>query len=219
MAAQVTAGQVEAEIAAKNQKTVVRLGIDRTAQGKVYIYNVGPKAHTRGIGGIGSFYIPACKPGKDYSEPLTIDKIFADCLHIDTNKMAEIPIDGAEVAKNVVGFGQFQSKSGDLRKWGVFISLGDKPTKNELDFARAELNKTYDALIREADGYWQNPRLQESICEDHYLAAEARNAKVPWLRTKSAGLEQCLYCFTMIDHRSTICANCKSQNPLKKPGA
>src|ERR1039457_2487452 len=151
----VDAAQAAGELRAKNAKIIIRAPEILKQVGTVHIWNVGPNSHTVGMGGLGSFTIPDCKPGHEVSKPLDIAKFFTETVHQDMQKMVELVSEGIEVAKSVVGIGKFQSKSSDLRRFGVFISADEKPSKEEIAAAKAQLYEWYLHLVDESNQFLQ----------------------------------------------------------------
>ena len=66
--------QILAELAERNQKHIERVDESYKDLGTIKIFNVGPIPHVISLGGLGMFTVPACAPGRIYSEPLEIWK-------------------------------------------------------------------------------------------------------------------------------------------------
>ena len=204
--------QAKREIKARNQKDIFELPPELQVIGKtVKIFNVGPMRHPRSMGSYGQWTIHACEEGKPYSEPTEVPYITNDPVHIDMFQMAHRHDSGRKVALDILGVGPFHTPGEDLTKWGVFIAESDEPTAAELAAAHKKLNKTYDQLIHEADGYWnQGPSEYKNVTEMHRHAATARGQKdKPWAR----GIQEmkiCDICGSAVAPTAAICPTCRN---------
>lgn len=178
------AQQAADELAAKTRWNVppiaarVRAISEQTA---VNIFNVGEQLWTRHMGSLGIFMIFPCEPGKPYSKATTVPGIVMEAVPVDLQKMEYRQWDGREVAESILGIGPHQPRQQGLEKHGVFIAAGDKPTKDELDKARAELAKWHDHLIAEGDTYYnEGPQEFKNITGEHRKALRSRGQSRPW---------------------------------------
>lgn len=228
--------QIEQELAARNSKIVERAPLDYKELGTYKIFNVGPWSWPVSMGGLGTFTIPKYDPKKPFtvgkgkdkesfacSEPLEIWKLFPEGKHIDMNKMAEVFNRGEDIAKSIVGIGQFQNRQASLERYGVFIAAGDVPTEEEL----AEANRRFEeydlALINEADEFYQANQ-HDNIGKQHREAAMRRGQdELVWVRGKGK-MNKCPACKTTVDPDAAICLGCKTVlneekvKALKVPG-
>ena len=208
----IDAATVEQELRSRNSKIIERADVDWRALGDYYIFNIGPHKWEVGRGGLGTFIIPACPEGAEYSAPLRIPKQYPEGKDLDMNKMAEILRDGMKLAIDIVGYSPHQSPGADLRRYGVFLAKGEEPTKKELADARAKLNGEDLKLVQEANqAYMAGPdKAQETISAAHRQAAvRTNNGDLPWVR----GAEQkskCPICKTPVDPEAAICVHCKA---------
>lgn len=122
-----------------------------------YIFNVYPQSWTKGLGSLGTFVIPACPEGAEYSEPLVV-KSFIDCeydLGDGTGRMGWFPENGEQVAKDIVGIGSsletLQPCTTNKEWLGVFISKSNPPRKSEIQEAKNKLTRYMQVLLKEAD--------------------------------------------------------------------
>jgi len=156
-------------------------------ENRLFIFNVGPWRHKRELGSAGTFFIPACPEGKDYSDPVIIMGVVEEPYPINEVKCENLITEGTDLANQVLGEGPFIPKSTSFRPFGVFISNSEKPTKEELAAAKAELAQKYLELVNEASTAFANghKEAQEVIRPEwHFVAARAlrkSEAECPWL--------------------------------------
>lgn len=204
--------QAARELKSKNMKDVFELPDELKVIGKpVKIFNVGTMRHQRSMGSYGQFTIHGCEEGSEYSVPTEVPYITNDPVHVDMFQMAHRHDSGRKLANDIVGVGQFHTPSEDLTKWGVFVAEGEEPTDKELKAAKVKLMKTYDALIAEADNYWnQGPSEYKNVTEMHRLAAKVRGQKdKPWARAVQE-LATCDICGSQVAPNAAICPICKN---------
>lgn len=130
---------------------------------QIVIANVSPESWTVALGNLGTFVIPACTERS--LGILHINRIVFD-TEIDVEKTVNvqdfeggpwrmvpafkhIPIDGMEVAKEIVGTAKYRHPPTDLTRWGVFIVEGTEATREEIEAAHRQLHKSYSGMVRE----------------------------------------------------------------------
>lgn len=179
---------------------------------KLYIFNVGPWPHTRGLGSLGSRYIPACEEGQEYSRPLIVPGIVTE-EYPPTEKLLQD--DGQWIAEQILGEGRHLDPSQSFRRYGVFISHTEKPSKADLQAAREQLEGHYRDLVAKADAaYAQGPKAtEETISADHYLAARKLNlgpAQCGWIKnaTNAASRANCEGCGATYEVGVILCRSC-----------
>ena len=88
---------------------------------------------------------------------------------------------------------QFQIASGecDLTRQGVFASMNEVPTEEELKKAEGRRLAYYKKRFEEANGLLRSDpkRLQEVLNQDHHLAAEMFGQDVDWHRVTTPKIE------------------------------
>lgn len=88
---------------------------------------------------------------------------------------------------------QYMIASGecDLTRQGIFASLNEIPTKEEIDKAKARRLTYYKMRFEEANGLLRSDpkRLQEVLGIDHHLAAEMFGQDVDWHRVTTPKVE------------------------------
>lgn len=104
--------------------------------------------------------------------------------------------------------------SADLRP-GIMIIEGEDPTEEELSFLRANQQRYFEVMVQRAQGHAE--RNEDNMITDiHRLAARATGYRPSggernWVADIGTNQrKECTSCFTMIDARSRVCANCKS---------
>jgi rubredoxin len=109
---------------------------------KVYIFNIGPMKHEVPKGSWGTFKIPACEPGQRYSRPLILPSIFrSSYMDAASLAMKTDDIEGKHVAQDIVNpfLGGDWSEGQDLTEKGVFWTMNETPTEEELATARTKM--------------------------------------------------------------------------------
>ena len=194
----------------------------------VWVYNVGPWQYMQEPG-CGSFFIPACKEGEEYATMRPIPGEWADMVIRDETSFELRLENGAQkhggsgggryIAEQIVGVGMHLHPDQAITKWGVFIGsqVGPKakPTKKELEEARATLAQTMRALANEADTADRvGPKeLEQVLTDKHHFAAkflELDPTQHAWVRrdvTRPAGSQKCPMCRTPADADAVMCGN------------
>jgi hypothetical protein len=187
----------------------------RLQDGKtIKIFNIHDMGHNVSLGSLGNFYIQPCEPGQPYSKPLELQSMYIDEYPYDMDlngiKTAFNIIDGAEVAKEVVGTAAHKDQTANLTRWGVFVAAGDEPTKAELDAAKTALTTSMVDLVAQADRIaMQGPLEAKNIGDHHRKAAAFLNQKRDWTQV-SGQLDQCPACFESINPGSAVCKHCEA---------
>jgi hypothetical protein len=108
----------------------------------VYIFNVGPLQHVVEKGSLGTFRIPSCEPGKKFSRPVVLPSVVSSS-YIDaaTGAMRTDDVEGKHIAKDIVNpyLGGDWSEGQDLSEKGVFWTMNEVPTEEELTAARMKM--------------------------------------------------------------------------------
>ncbi len=169
---------------------------------RLYIFNVGPWAHSRDLGSAGTFRIPACPAGKDYSDPVVIDGVVDEPYPINEVECKVIQTSGADLANQIIGEGPFISKASSFVPFGVFISPTPKPSRELMAAANTALQNKHIAHVREANAAFQkDPTNREGVIQSawHFVSAHALKkgkGECPWLGESlvPAGRENCPGC-------------------------
>lgn len=185
-------------------------------QNRVYIFNVGPWQHRRELGSAGTFVIPACKEGQDYSDAVIVNGVVEEPYPINEVECKTLMTEGHALAGQILGEGPFIPKSTSFRPYGVFISATPKPSKEELAAARGELQQKYVELVAAASDAHANghKEAQEVIRPEwHFVAARAlkkSEAECPWLGNTQApaARTECAGCGTIYKIGIMKCGTC-----------
>jgi len=108
----------------------------------VYIFNIGPLTHTVEKGSLGTFRISPCEAGKKYTKAIVLPAIVrTSYLDAATNAMRTDDVEGKHIARDIVNpyLGGDWSEGQNLEEKGVFWSLNETPTDEELNNARAKM--------------------------------------------------------------------------------
>ena len=185
----------------------------------VYLFNVSPWSFNVGMGSLGNFFIPACKDGERYSEPLKVQGIVQEPYPEGDGQMKLLKQEsGRKIAQQILGIGPHLSPRNALTLRGVFLSDTPKPKDAEIAAANAELDKYFRKLVSEADiAYSNGPRALEDVLSNgdgrHFLAARRigrTTAESPWLgnATQETNRKECPSCHTPYRPPQGECAKC-----------
>ena len=189
---------------------------------RVYIFNVGPWKQQQLMGSLGTYVIPACPAGKEYSAPVVIDGIVSELYPINEGEYKRMMSDGFEVAIQIIGgsseFPELSKQlvpSNSLEKYGVFVSRTNPPSQAAVQKAKARFRGECNNLINEANSALaQGPKLaEETIREQHFIAARELGktpAECPWLDRSVEVRErkECGFCGVMVAETVVKCPNC-----------
>lgn len=172
----IPAEAILAELAHRNDRIVPKLPESLRKLPPVRIFNVCDMKWERNMGGIGTFLIQPCAPGMPCSPPLEIPMIFTEAIPVGNLHFEYRIHDGREVAQSIVGCTRVSGNDEDLRKWGVFIAKGEKPTPDELKEANIALLDTYARLSAEAIAFYREPKVPGETWPIRNITAMHRKA-------------------------------------------
>lgn len=206
------AKQAVTELSQKNNKIIYNLPPELMIAGKpIRIFNVSPQKFEVSQGGMGTWTIPACPPGAEYSEPLEIPFIMNEGIPTDMEHIEFRVTAGSAFAQSVIGVGPHRHPTEDLRRWGAFVAAGDVPTKAEVQAARNQLRARYEDMIKQADGFYgDGPGEYKNITRQHrdaldWLVADGVDVEDrPWHKPLTSKME-CPACHGKIPHGSVKC--------------
>lgn len=159
----------------------------------IHMYNVGERSHRVSNGLIKNALIPGVKPGERYVKCFSLPNIVNQAWQDpDTGQLRTYGEDGRRVMMDLInpanmGIDQdFElppqevvSQGSNLAVWGLFWSVNDPPTEEELRKATAKMEKNYRKLLAEADALDRAGKRSE-ILEIHYIAASYFHYKGSW---------------------------------------
>lgn len=183
---------------------------------RVYIYNVGPQMWIRYQGGLGTFVIRGCEPGKRYSDPVVIDGIKTETQAVDAGVMTLNQYDGIAVAMDILGKGAFREPSDDLTRYGVFISRSNPPAEDDLIAAEQAFADHDFLLIGEANRLFEvNAGIDaktglSNIQKHHYDAAKRQGQNPPWspMSRRNNSVIECPACGENVKPSAARCNHC-----------
>lgn len=188
-------------------------------ESKVYIFNVGPWKQNQSMGSLGTFYIPECEDGKQYSKPLAIDGLVIEHYPLRENVldvlMDEEGSTGWEIAHQIIGIGRQLSPSNSLTRYGIFVSRSNPPAKEDVAKAREALHQHCQILVNEANQSMTEGNSKDVIRpEQHFVAANILKktvAECPWLsrQVQQADRATCPGCGTVYAVGIIKCRECE----------
>jgi hypothetical protein len=215
---------------------IVQPGIPRTIKGlsplthkqlrdaeidKCYIFNTSPREHRTTICGR-VWTIPACLEGQTISEALEVP---GASYYTDVKKVHGIEVeyhwvtvDGADLARDIVGTAPFRHESENMVRWGMFISDTPYPSEEVINAARDMWYARCSDKVREADDAFSvnggmisltNGRSVSNIGDDAREAAKVLGIEdqKPWAR-KNSKLKSCDECGTGNLQTAAFCKQC-----------
>jgi hypothetical protein len=171
-----------------------------------FIFNVGPWKWERQLGGRGSRTVQACEEGHPYSAALEMPFLDNETVASDMNKMENRQEDGKEVVDAVLMRGYGFKPEDCLENWGVAVIENWPPTAKQLEEPNRKLKEKFDALIAEADKYYEQ-RKHDDISEFHRLAARRRRLNKGWLNS-NPDLVACGACGMEVKPNIARCPHC-----------
>jgi len=188
---------------------------------KLYIFNTSPRTHR--IDACGKRWtIPPCAEGEDVSEALEVPGAyyFTDVAKVQGLDVDYkwVTVDGADLARDIVGISNFQHESNNLVRWGVFISETPNPPQHVIDEAREQWYQRCGEKVQEADRAYAlnggmvslpDGRSISEINKDHLEAAKILGVEdqKPWAR-KNVKLLSCDECGTGNLPTAAFCKSC-----------
>ena len=187
-------------------------------ENRVFIFNVGPWVHKRELGSAGTYTIPACPDGQEYSAAVVIRGVVEEPYPINEAECKVITEDGHTVAMQVLGEGPFVPRSSSFRPFGVFISRTQVPSREDIAKAKQALQEKYVELVRLAsEAYSHGPREAQEVIrpEWNFLAARAlkkTEVECPWLGNTQVPAErkECFNCGTAYKVGIAQCPSCRA---------
>ena len=199
---------------ANERRTIERLD-PALLEGPVhYIFNIYDCEFTQNLGSAGVYYIPPCPEGKEWVRSAqTIPWVTEDIYphFTDHEEYRVIGRPASQIIPCLLGYGPMQGPSEDIRRFGVFVSLNEVPSKSELKRANDILEKELRAQVQQADEMNRDadPLTRQSVNNPKYYRALNRlNISRNW-KQESSALTLCPFCTTGISPTASICPGCK----------
>jgi hypothetical protein len=183
----------------------------RQPQYTVYLHSISKRSHEQPNPVYGNVIIPACPKEKRFitfmkithpvaqwlvnpdnvSGPLTAKYCNASGLALSICNPSHVGNDLAAQDGALYDWAQISSGECNLTRQGIFASLNEVPTEEELKRAEARRLAYYKFRFEEANGLMRsNPKmLQEILILDHHMAAEMFGIDVEWHRVMTPKVE------------------------------
>lgn len=188
---------------------------------RVHIFSVSPWKQVVPMAEWGSFTIPACPEGEEYSEFLMPDwdgkmkavpGIMMHTYTQDEHRNAWHEEDGRTWAEKLLGNDANIPKSHSLNRFGIFVAKGDHPTAKELKKANQELDTFCLELVDQARDWSTDPTKKQGISREvHFVAAKRMNlTDEDWMVSSSSkGRQKCEMCGAYSEPGVIKCGTCK----------
>lgn len=182
---------------------------------KKYIFNIFNLEHTRSLGSLGIFHIPAVEThGSDrpqdwepYSRPLVVPYLILEAWDRGGGQTSFSPWQADVVVADILGMKEGHAAN-DLRNYGVFVSDKEVPTKAELEKAKALLIKRMTEDLREGDKLWAGDvKSRNQVGHIHRRAARYLNQAREWDAALIAQAS-CPFCDNSIQPHALKCPHC-----------
>jgi len=174
----------------------------------VYLFNIAKQEYkVSRLPILKDVTIPARKEGEKYARITRIPSPFKIPKgNVDSNDIDIVVIDGRRMAMDIINpdnlsldqdavITQNLAIGNNLGKLGVFWSLNEEPTEEELGRAKARLEKHYRSLLEQARAVeTSDPKqLSETLTPAHHTAADYFHETFNWHK-KEVHMESCPRC-------------------------
>jgi len=202
--------------------------IEDMKKGKVHIFNVGPWEQTVNTGSSGTFTIPKCPDGEQYVEMLVLNAstgewespisiVMEEFVIKSEDEMSSLLDNGWDedgklgFANRMLGVNKPRHRS--LTRFGIFASLNEVPTQEELRNAHLALEEECRQIVKWAGDIYATDRKLFSRAvrpEVHFVAAKilGRDNPLdsPWmLDANPIGKIKCKMCGRNVDPDVATC--------------
>ena len=206
--------------------------IVRTPEFYVRIFNVGDMEHRierpwvsyNPAQGGKIIIIPACEEGKPYSKPFVIaDVVQMPVRNLTSGEMDTRGVDGKFLAQDALNpedprgnwrtvraLNQAASlnEGTNLYHWGVFWTVNEVPSAEELKAANGRRDAYYNRLIEEAKALWMaGTEGRRQIGNTHRRAASYFHLEFEWNQLYRPTMD-CPGCGSRVPQNAAICPNC-----------
>lgn len=206
--------------------------MQRTPEFYVRIFNVGSLEHRierpwcrynpahRGK----IILIPGCKPNEKYSAPFVIADVVQEPIYnLGQGEFATRGVSGKFLAQDAIhpddpqgnwktvrpsNAGLAQNEGTNLYRWGVFWTVEEVPSDEELKMAHSRMEEYYNQLIEEAKSlYMGGGEYRKQIGFTHRHAASYYGLEFDWNQVYRAQME-CPGCGAKLPVSAVICQKC-----------
>lgn len=207
----ITHGPVQEGPSAKEVALFVDPDQMRKVEYTVYLHSISKRSFEQPHPIYRNVIVPACPKDKRYitfmriTHPVQIPTVDPDnasgppIIRVENAKRAALCVcnpsyvgsDLSAQEKPIPDWAQIASGECDLTRQGVFASMNEIPTEDELKKAEARRLAYYRKIFEEANGLLRSDpkKLQEVLNQDHHLAAEMFGQDVDWHRVTTPKIE------------------------------
>ena len=211
----ITANEVASAVGGLNKRARQPIPEALKRNPPLYIFNIYEMKHTRGLGSLGTFHVPACEPGETYSKPLVVKGEFFDEFDRGEGALGWTYETGADVAKAILNVGH--RDGADLSAWGVFLSERETPTRAELASAREKLTSKMREVLAAGDALaLQGDSGLAQIQAIHRKAAHYLKQHRDWINAEPVEMRDCHGCGAFVKPTLPRCPQCKAPFDLTK---
>lgn len=144
----------------------------------------------------GVYRIPAPAAGEVYATLEVNDRV--DVIDMGDNRRIEVPIHARKIAEDLAS---------DLGDYGVFLAAGDRPSREEIDAARAHLVEVAKRLVFEGDQEWARSHNYRLLSDLHRRAVKRLGLEREWAYEPEA-MGECPVCAEKMKPGVAVCRSC-----------
>jgi hypothetical protein len=227
-----TLEQARGHVASLNRRSLRKVPahlLDESKFPPLYIFNISDNAFTVGLGSLGTYTLPVCKPGQEYSDPLKIPGMTINYYDAGdgTGKQnyesypAHDPEDqNRSVINAILGIPLTPDKpevfTNNKTWFGLFYSDKPEPTKEQLAEARRKLDAIMTAFLQAGDKLaLEGAKGLEQVGPMHRKAAAFKKQKRDWSMVPESKID-CPGCGGAITPSAVKCVACGAVLNWKK---
>ena len=170
---------------------------------RAVLANISGEAFFSNQATLGSYTVPARAAGQAYS----LSSVFGrtELFDMGDDRKGEKYWSAKQIAQSVIGE---HNPDADLRRFGVFLCQGERPTEDELRAAQTRQDAFFLDQIQQADLlYSRAPQRPDSITDVQRRAARALGIDRPWV-VKMAAMSECPACGGTVKAGAAVCRYC-----------
>jgi hypothetical protein len=204
----ITAQEVSSTVGALNNRKRQPIPQSLRNSPSLYIFNIYQLKHVAYMGGMGTFHIPACEEGKEYSEPLEVKGDWFDEFDRGEGSLGWTYETGMDVAKGMLCIGNVTGA--DKTEWGCFISTSRTPKASDLAAAKAKLTLKMKEFLAAGDRLaLGGEKGLAAIDPMHRRAAQFLKQHRDWASDEVAAMRDCHGCGAYVKPNLPRCPECK----------
>ena len=170
---------------------------------RAILANISAEAFFSNQATLGTYTVPARAAGQAYS----LSSVFGrtELFDMGDDRKGEKYWPARQIAQSVIGE---HNPDADLRRFGVFLCQGERPTEDELRAAQTRQDAFFLDQIQQADLlYSRAPHRPDSITDVQRRAARALGIDRPWV-VKMAAMSECPACGGTVKAGAAVCRYC-----------